>query len=191
MLHSFSPCNPLVKTKLFDSFCLSLYGSALWFSSSPELRSLEVTFNNILRRIWSLPRTCHTGILHCTAQLNSLYNTVVRRSSKLLSTALKSQSPLVHDVFVQSSTLAYTSLGYNFSRHKIYTDQDILCANFVRDVRLAPDQNSHLSEELMFVQSNISFSYYTYHPNIYLYFNFMLHLWWCVYQINNIIPTSA
>ena len=27
ILHSFSPCNPLVKTKLFDSFCLSLYGS--------------------------------------------------------------------------------------------------------------------------------------------------------------------
>ena len=110
-LHSFSPCNPHVKSKLFDSFCLSLYGSALWFSSSPELRSLEVTFNNILRRIWSLPRTCHTGILHCTAQLNSLYNIVVRRSSKLLSAALKSQSSLVHDVFVQSSTLTYTSLG--------------------------------------------------------------------------------
>lgn len=72
MLHSFSPCNPLVKTKLFDSFCLSLYGSALWFSSSPELRSLEVSFNNILRRIWSLPRMCHTGILHCTAHLNSI-----------------------------------------------------------------------------------------------------------------------
>ena len=105
MLHSFSPCNPLVKTKLFDSFCLSLYCSALWISSSSELRSLEVTFNNILRRILSLPRMCHTGILHCTAQLNSLYNIVVRRSSKLLSAALNSQSSLVHDVFVQSSTL--------------------------------------------------------------------------------------
>ena len=31
MLHSFSHCNPLVKTKLFDSFCLSLYGSSLVF----------------------------------------------------------------------------------------------------------------------------------------------------------------
>ena len=79
MLHSFSPCIPLVKTKLFDSFCLSLYGSALWFSSSPELRSLEVSFNNILRRIWSLPRMCHTGILHCTAHLNGIYNSGVGR----------------------------------------------------------------------------------------------------------------
>ena len=159
MLHSFSPCNPLVKTKLFDSFCLSLYGSALWFSSSPGLRSLEVSFNNILHRIWSLPRMCHTGILHCnsTAHLNSIYNIVVRRSSKLLSAALKSQSSLVCDVFAQSSTLTYTSQGYNLiygsgSHHKkIYSDQDILCANFIRDVRLAPDENSHLSEDIIFV----------------------------------------
>ena len=107
MLHSFSPCNPFVKTKLFESFCLSLYGSALWFSSSPELRSLEVTFNNILRRIWSLPRMCHTGILHCTARLNSVYNIVVQRSSKLLSAALKSHSSLVRDVLVCSELNPY------------------------------------------------------------------------------------
>ena len=128
MLHSFSPCNPLVKTKLFDSFCLSLYGSALWFSSSPELRSLEVSFNNILHRIWSLPRMYHTGILHCTAHLNSIYNIVVRRSSKLLSAALKSQSSLVRDVFAQSSNLGY-NLIYGSRHKKIYSDQDVLCAN--------------------------------------------------------------
>ena len=57
MLYSFSSSSPLVKTKLLSSFCLSLYGSALWSSSSTELRSLETTYNNILRRIWSLPRT--------------------------------------------------------------------------------------------------------------------------------------
>ena len=98
---------------------------------------------------------CHTGILHCTVQLISLYSIVLRRSSKLLSAALLSQSSLVRDVFAQSSTLTYTSLGYNLiygSRHmKIYTDQDIVCANFVCDVRLAPDQNSHLSEEIVHV----------------------------------------
>ena len=51
------------------------------------------------------------------------------------------------------------AIGYNSvfgSHHKnIYTDQDSLCANFIRDIRLAPDLNSHLSEE---VQPNISLS---------------------------------
>ena len=78
MLHTFSCCDPLTKTMLFRSFCLSLYSSALWMSSSSELRSLEVTFNNILRKIWSLPRAYyHTGILHQVAGLHSIFNVVV------------------------------------------------------------------------------------------------------------------
>ena len=72
MLHSFSCCSPCVKTKLFSSFCLSLYGSCLWSSSAPPLRSLETTFNNILRKIWHLPRMCHTGIVHQVAHLDSM-----------------------------------------------------------------------------------------------------------------------
>ena len=68
--------------------------------------------------------------------------------------------------------LSYTSQGYNLiygSHHrklKIYSDQDVLCANFIRDVRLAPDENSHLSEDInksMSVQLNIPFSFYTYY----------------------------
>ena len=63
LLHTFSCCDPFVKTRLFSSFCLSLYGASLW-RSSPQLRALEVSFNNILRKIWSLPRHSHTGIVH-------------------------------------------------------------------------------------------------------------------------------
>ena len=36
-MYTFSCCNPLTKTKLLQSFCLSLYGSSLWLSSSSEL----------------------------------------------------------------------------------------------------------------------------------------------------------
>ena len=42
-------------------------GSALWRASSSELRNLEISLNNILRKIWSLPRRCHTAILHRVA----------------------------------------------------------------------------------------------------------------------------
>ena len=112
MLHSFSCCNPLVKTKLFSSFCLPLYGSA---SSASALKSLEITYSNIVRKIWSLPCMSHTGILHQVAKLDSIYNihVVILGSSKLVSSALKSQSELLCDVFAASSHLAYTSAGYN------------------------------------------------------------------------------
>ena len=152
MLHTFSCCDPLTKTMLFRSFCLSLYGSALWMSSSSELRSLEITFNNVLRKIWSLPRAYHTGILHQVAGLHSIFNVVVSRSSRLLLSALKSKSPVLIDIFTQSSSLACTSLGFNklFSDRyiKSYSDQDCLSAGFIRDVKIDPSLNGRLMDEV-------------------------------------------
>ena len=56
----------------------------------------------------------HTGILHCVAQVDSLYNNVLCRASKLsvIAMSLNSTSQVVHDVFSQSSALVYSSLGY-------------------------------------------------------------------------------
>ena len=76
LLSTFSATNPAVKTLLFCTFCLSLYGSSLWSLASLSLRSLEVTFNNVLRKIWKLPRKCHTNILHWVSSLQSLHNVV-------------------------------------------------------------------------------------------------------------------
>ena len=45
----------------------------LWKASSPDIRSLETAFNNLLRRIWNLPRRCHTAILHRVAGVSSTY----------------------------------------------------------------------------------------------------------------------
>ena len=130
-----SSCSFLVKTKVLSSFCLSLYGSALWFSSSPDLSSLETTFNNILRRIWSLPRMCHTGILHCVAKVDSLFNIVLHRASKLSIIAMNYTSQVVREVFSQSSALISSSLGYNaiygYRNRKIYSLHDSLCADFM------------------------------------------------------------
>ena len=95
ILHTFSCCDPFTKTEVFRSFCLSLYGCALWSSSATQIHSLEVTFNNILRKIWSLPQNCQTSILHVVAGLHTLRNTVVIRSLGLISAAFKSQSPLL------------------------------------------------------------------------------------------------
>ncbi len=60
MLITFSAADPLVKSRLLQSFCLSLYDCSLWNCECPSIHSVEVSFNNILRRIWHLPRNCHT-----------------------------------------------------------------------------------------------------------------------------------
>ena len=71
-----------LKTHLFRSYCLGLYGGALWNLSSGPVRALEVSYNNILRRIWSLPRTAHTAVVHSVAELKSVFNLLYCRFFK-------------------------------------------------------------------------------------------------------------
>ena len=73
MLHTFACCDPIVKTHLFSSFCL-------------------------LRKIWSLPRHCHTAILHCVTRLPSMINTVLSRSSRLLLSVLSISLSILFDI---------------------------------------------------------------------------------------------
>ena len=49
MLCTFSAADPVVKTRLLQSYCLALYGCSLWKLSCSSIRSIEVSFNNILR----------------------------------------------------------------------------------------------------------------------------------------------
>ena len=152
LLSTFYAANPAVKTLLFRTFCLSLYGSALWRLSSSSLRSLEVTFNNLLRKIWKLPRHCHTSILHCISSLQSLFNIVIYRSSMLCQKARATGIPLIRDIFAEAPQLSYTTFGFNafsYNRYRrTYTDADKMCSNFIRDVRLFPQENRELIDEI-------------------------------------------
>ena len=40
-----------IPTRLFQSYCLSLYGSCLWSPSCPALLGIEVAFNIILHKL--------------------------------------------------------------------------------------------------------------------------------------------
>ena len=140
LLHVFAGCDPLVKTKLIVSHCLSLYGCVLWRFDCKKIKSLEIALNNILRKIWRLPRRCHTGILHCVANINSVYNLVTSRFSTFLSRALKSDSLLIRTIYQWSCNRAFTAPGFNsLHKHnfvKVYTCDDRICANYIRDIRL-------------------------------------------------------
>ena len=151
ILHLFACCDPFVKTRLFSSFCLSLYGAALW-KSDPQLKSLEVTFNNFLRKIWSLPRHCHTGILHSTAKLQSIYNVVVFRSAKLLASASGSTSYLISDLFSESACCAYSFVGYN-TKYGYKHLKTYLCGSFIRDACSAPELNCHLDDDICYMST--------------------------------------
>ena len=89
-------------------FCISLYGSSLWIASLSYLRSLEIAYNNLLRKILELPRRCHCYSFGVVG-VCSIYNTVIRRSGKLIASAHRTGCHLLVDVFNESASLAYTS----------------------------------------------------------------------------------
>ena len=92
LLHVFSCCDPFVKTSLFSSFCLSLYGACLWRSASPQLRALEVSEDLVSSSPYTYP---HWYTVHSVARLESIYNTVVTCSRNLLASARRSSSALI------------------------------------------------------------------------------------------------
>lgn len=135
----FPNLDPSILTNLFQSYCLSLHGSALWNISSRSLQTLEVSFNKILRRIWKLPHASHTAIVHCTAGLHSLFNQILLWSYKLLCSAEKCSSATVRAIFQHSSALCYTSVGYNMlAGHKFaktYLEVDIEIGTIICNIR--------------------------------------------------------
>ena len=133
---TFGNIGPIPLTYLFRSHCLSLYGCELWKLSCPSLRTLEVTFNKCLRRIWSLPARTHTGIIHSCAGLESMYNVVFVRSYNYMKRAIHSRNQLVRAVFLESCSLAFSTVGlnnlYGTKYRKAYSESDKVCANVLR-----------------------------------------------------------
>ena len=130
-----------IKNFLVKQFCLSMYGSTLWYLSCKNLHIIECALNKIFRRIWNLPPHSHIRIVHCVSNIQSVSNMLYMRFHSMLSCAVSSLSPLVKYVFKEASQCAYSFTGYNFisgHRHiKMYSSEDMLCAEVIRHYRIA------------------------------------------------------
>jgi len=133
---------------------LSLYGSGLWTLSCPALRNIEVAFNKILHRIWSLPACNHTRIVHLVANLCSLFNVIYCHSNSLLHAAAHCPSVLVQTIFCDSFLSCFSFCGYNnkFGDHhlKQYFVEDHTCAVVVRSLHLH-SSSDHVCENIIYV----------------------------------------
>ena len=139
ILSTFKCAYPSIKSFLLKSFCLSLYGSVLWFASSPDIKIIETAMNHHLRRIWKLPRNSHTAVCHCLGQVSSIRNILFKRFQSFYSSTLSSSSPLVVSIFNDSCSLSYTFTGYNYmyghDHLRLYSDHDISTASLIRFIR--------------------------------------------------------
>ena len=134
ILCTFHSTDPFVKSFLIKSYCLSLYGCTLWSLSTSSMKLIEVALNKLLRKVWNLLCKCHTGIVHCVAQVHTICNILYKRFCSLQSHALLSPSPLVRAVSSDSPKLVYTFTGYNWCygcQHvRCFSDENCNAANY-------------------------------------------------------------
>ena len=135
ILHCFRAADPPTKMRLFHAYCLSLYGCSLWRLDCPALRSLGVTFNQVIRRIWYLPRNWHTAIVHSVRLISSIFNIAFASYIHLpchiplllfVRCLLSARNPVIR-------TLSVTMFG---SRHcKFYSSNDVALGQLIREIR--------------------------------------------------------
>ena len=113
ILQTFTGVYPFVKTKLLNTFCLSLYGFSQWKLSCKSISIKKSLSIKCLGRSGIYHGT-HTQLL-CTALpgFTASSSAVYLRSRELLHSALYSSLSVVQCVFLDSSYLCYTFIGYN------------------------------------------------------------------------------
>ena len=140
ILCKFSALDCAIKCYLIKSYCLSLYGSALWSLGSPSIKIIEISLNKILRKVWNLPRMSYTRIVHCIAGIPSISHLVYSRFCSLFLSASSSSSQLLLSAFANCAQLVYSPTGYNFTYghsycQEQYSPSDLRTANIIRDIR--------------------------------------------------------
>ena len=153
----FNFVDSILKTRLFQSYCLSFYGGALWHLSSRQIKGLEVSYNNILHQIWSLSCMC---ITYCYCSPGCC---IVSQYLKVACKALNHDSVLVQSVFKCSVESCSNFIGYNFlygSYHsRVYNDHERFCSQVVSLTFMAL---SNLNS--IFVNSNSLYVHLSYAP---------------------------
>ena len=98
---------------------MSFYGAALWRMARPELQLLGTALNKMLRRIWNLPYCSHRGLTHRLASMQSIYNLVFLRNTKLLQAARLCPSVLVKRAFSVAVSFPWSFLVIICALHRL------------------------------------------------------------------------
>ena len=110
--------------------------SGIWATSKSSRYSWKLSSTIYFAVFWKLPRHCHTGILHQIAGVSSIYNRISKTFSSFLSKAISLDCPLISKCFNSTSMLVCTACGYKSIYIKHYSEDELVCADFVRDIRL-------------------------------------------------------
>ena len=138
-LSRFKTCSPSVRSKLFQQYCMSLYGSQLWPLWSNKLDTLKTKFSIALRRVWSLPAMTHRNLLPLISGMHPLEVAIQSRIHKFVKSLDESENKIVKYIVKYAATASGSTLGRNirilsFRMNKTYEEMLDLSAQKVKEI---------------------------------------------------------
>ena len=112
-LYRFKTCNPSIKIKLFQQYCMALYGSQIWPLWQNNIGDLCTKWNVAIRRILGVPNRTHRDLLPLITGLPPVEVSLHCRLIKFYRSLNKSKNPIVKYISEYAVTAANSPLGRN------------------------------------------------------------------------------
>ena len=113
----FGMCSPDVLYKLFNSYCMSLYGSQLWnYENKSGMDSLYIAWRKCVRRIFNIPYNTHCKLVPLICKDSAIHTKLYKRFLRFFINAKKSEnsilSTMTKHVLSGSSSKACKTLNF-------------------------------------------------------------------------------
>ena len=116
-----SKLNASVRYKLFQSYCMSIYGCELWSLTNDKIDDLCISWRRSLRRIFGLPYDTHCYILPLLGQYLPLFDEICSRSLSFIKTCVQHKSKLIR---------AVANYGIRYGHHNSFLGHiALICAH--------------------------------------------------------------
>ena len=101
-------------SKLFDSYCMNVYGSQLYiYNDIKSMELLYVTWRKSIRKLWKISPRSHCNLLHHNNSYDPIINIMEKRCIQFIWNLMNSDTILFNRTVKDSLSMSSTTLGEN------------------------------------------------------------------------------
>ena len=161
LMSNFGFTKSTVLVKLFQFYCTSYYGVAIWDLCSGHLRDFHVSWNKAVRKMFSLPNTSHTSLLPFITGTLYIKEEIAARFIKFVKCMTSCKNSLVHNLMKYCMPNMQSTIGRNLMYIKVNYDINALkCSLLHARQQKEPEQSYSgtfllFQHDVIFVQYNV------------------------------------
>ena len=174
LLRQFGNADCLVIYKLFNQYCMSMYGSQLWkYEELKLMKPLYIAWRKCIRRILKIPNITHCNLVHLLCESSPLDTILHGRFLKFFKEACQSRNQLVclAAQLVLNGSMSGICDSLNFIC-KMY-DIDKSCIRFAKSTSIKHVNEIDIVRKAYIIKDFINYRDQTNDPNIQSIINFL------------------